>query len=201
MSRLPIGLTLLLFAVAAPAAKAAIRTIDFETLADWEVVDDQFLSQGADFNGLAVAARAGQSLNPTYPPHSGQTVIVDHPFGTGTVRVDAVGPLWDYVAGYVTGAQAVTMTAYDSGGNPLGTAATPGPNWVGSPSGYPPNILLSISAPQIAYVEFEDSGNTYTIDDFSFRQIPEPTTLVIWGVLAAAAITTGSLRSHRRRGK
>jgi len=163
-------------------AMASITIIDFETLGNYEVVDDQFTGLGADFNGSAsVLSAAGLSLNPIFPPHSGDKVIYDDPYlGSGIVRVDAVGPLWTMAGGYVTGNTNVTLTAYASDSSVLGTDSTGGANYIGA--GLPPNIFLSVSAPGIAYVEFSDTGNTYVVDDFTFEVIPAPGAILLGGI-------------------
>ncbi len=59
------------------------------------------------------------------------------------------------------------MTALDASGNVLSTAQTGGPNYVGVGT---PNLLLTVqsSGGPIAVVTFHDTGNTYTVDDFTF---------------------------------
>jgi hypothetical protein len=157
--------------------------IDFESLADLAVVDNQFLALGADFGGTASVLRAGSSLNPSFPPKSGSNVIYDDPYlGSGIIRVDAVGSLWAMAGGYVTGNRNVTLTAYSSGGSVLGTALTGGANFIGSGTGLLPNIFLSVTAPNIAYVEFSDSGNTYVVDDFTLQAIPAPGAILLGGI-------------------
>lgn len=159
---------------------AAPTVIDFESLADREIVDNQFLALGADFGGTASILRAGTSLNPIYPPNSGSNVIFDDPqLGTGIIRVDAVGSLWAMAGGYVTGNRNVTLTAYASDNSVLGTASTGGANYIGAGT---PNIFLSVTAPGIAYVTFHDSGNTYTVDDFTLQPIPAPGAILLGSI-------------------
>ena len=157
--------------------------IDFESLADLAVVDNQFLALGADFGATASVLRAGSSLNPIFPPKSGSNVIFDNPqLGSGIIRVDAVGSLWAMAGGYATGNTDVTLTAYSAGGSVLGTASTGGANYIGSGTGLLPNIFLSVTAPNIAYVEFSDTGNTYTVDDFTLQAIPAPGAILLGGI-------------------
>jgi hypothetical protein len=129
---------------------AAPTVIDFESLADLEVVDDQFLALGADFGGTTSVLRAGTSLNAIFPPNSGSNVIYDDPqLGSGIIRVDAVGSLWGMAGGYVTGNKNVTLTAYASDNSVLGTASTGGANFIGAgglllPNHYCPVELNSL---------------------------------------------------------
>lgn len=177
----PLIIGVLSFAlVLSSSGLAAPTVIDFESLADQEIVDNQFLSLGADFGGTASILRAGTSLNPIYPPNSGSNVIFDDPqLGTGIIRVDAVGSLWAMAGGYVTGNKNVTLTAYASDNSVLGTASTGGANYIGAGT---PNIFLSVTAPGIAYVQFSDSGNTYTVDDFTLQPIPAPGAILLGGI-------------------
>jgi hypothetical protein len=178
---------------AAGSGRADITVIDFESLGDLVVVDDQFVALGADFNGDAtVLSKSTGSLNWTlFPPFSGDKVIYDTYGGPGFIRVDAVGAEWTMVGAYVTGNANIIMTAYDSGGNALGSEQTGGANYVGVGT---PNMFLSVSASDIAYAVFGDSGNTFTIDDFSFTPVPVPGAVLL-GVLGLGAAGL-KLRRH-----
>lgn len=165
--------------------------INFDSLSDGEIVDDQFVGLGVDFNGLASILDINTSLNPPFPPQSGTNVIYDDPnLSSGTIQANAIGDFWSSAGAYVTGNTNVTLTAYDIGNNILGTDSTGGSNFVGAGTGLLPNIFLSVTANDIAYVTFSDSGNTYTVDDFTFvsSAIPEP--LTILGVGTASAFGT-----------
>jgi hypothetical protein len=168
--------------------------IDFETLTDLEVVDDQFLALGADFGGTASILRLGTSLNPIFPPKSGSNVIFDDPqLGSGIIRVDAVGSPWAMAGAFVTGNTDVTLTAYASDGSVLGSASTGGANYIGAPTALLPNIFLSVTANGIAYVELSDSGNTFVVDDFTLQAIPAP------GAILLGSIGVGLVGWLRRR--
>ena len=178
--------TTLVFSMVGGVALATV--IDFEVLADLEVVDDQFLALGADFNGDASILSAGTSLSPLYPPFSGSNVIFDDPaLGTGgEIRVDAVGMNWSTVGAYVTGSTDITLTAYAYDGTVLGTDSTGSANYTGAGTGLAPNIFLSISGASIAWAIFSDTGNSYVLDDFTFEAaaaapVPEPATMLLLG--------------------
>lgn len=194
MNKLMIIGVLSLVLMVSSSGLAAPTVIDFESLADLEVVDNQFLSLGADFGGTASILRAGSSLNPIFPPNSGSNVIFDDPtLGTGIIRIDAVGSLWAMAGGYVTGNKNVTLTAYASDNSVLGTASTGGANYIGAITGLLPNIFLSVTAPGIAYVQFSDTGNTYVVDDFTLQPIPAP------GAILLGSIGVGVVSWLRRR--
>jgi hypothetical protein len=183
MNKLMIIGVLSLALMVSSSGLAAPTVIDFESLADLEVVDNQFLSLGADFGGTASILRAGTSLNPVFPPNSGSNVIFDDStLGTGIIRIDAVGSLWAMAGGYVTGNKNVTLTAYASDNSVLGTASTGGANYIGAITGLLPNIFLSVTAPGIAYVQFSDTGNTYVVDDFTLQPIPAPGAILLGGI-------------------
>ena len=174
-----------------PSSAQAV-VIDFENLSNLEVVDDQFLNLGVDFNGLAgVLTSPADSLNSNaFPPVSGSQVIFDDPsLSSGILRIDAVDSAWLMVGGYVTGATSITLTAYGANGTILGTSATEGRNFFGASTGLSPNVFLSVTSPDISYVTFSGIGNSFTVDDFTFtrQSIPEFTSvfsLLLFGTLA-----------------
>jgi hypothetical protein len=196
MKKMIFAFVLCLALAGANTARAAPTiVIDFESLADLDVVDDQYLAAGADFGGTASILQAGASLNPIFPPNSGVNVIYDDPaLGTGIIRVDAVCYLWAMAGGYVTGNTDVTLTAYATDGTVLGSASTGGANFIGASTGLLPNIFLSVTAPGIAYVEFSDNGNSYVVDDFTLQAIPAPGAILLGGIGAGLV---GWLRRRR----
>lgn len=156
--------------IGAGSAVAAPTVINFETLSAGTYVDNQFLSQGADFFGDAkVLSKSAGMLNAAYfPPYSGDKVIYDR---DGKIRIDAVGDLWISAGAYVTGACDVILTAYDMSWNVIGTSSIGGANYVGAPSGIAPNALLSVSGPGIAHLVFQRTQDYrgYTLDDLTFE--------------------------------
>lgn len=153
------------------AAQAAV--INFDSLSTGETVDDQFLDLGVDFNGSATVLTQGNGLNPAYPAYSPNNVVYNFP--PTTIRIDAVGSLWQNVGAYITGSENITLTAYNSDNTVLGTASTGGSNFLDADTGLFPNIFLNIVAPNIAYVKFTDAGgdmgNSFTLDNFSFDKV------------------------------
>jgi len=80
--------------------------------------------------------------------------------------------LW--VGGYFTTNTALTFTAYDESDNIVGTDNSLNqPNFVGSGSGIPPNYYLSVTySGGIKKIVIEDSGNCYTLDDLTWKDMP-----------------------------
>jgi N-acetylmuramoyl-L-alanine amidase len=146
-------------------------TLGFDGVPDLSLEINDF---GLSFSGAQVLACGGSLNCGPFPPFSGKNVIYDQPAGGGVIRASfdakVVGSV-DLVSARVTGNRSVTMTAFNSAGVVLGSKSTGGANFVGSLTGLPPNILLKIEVigDSIASVSFRDSGNTYTVDDFTFR--------------------------------
>jgi hypothetical protein len=163
--------------------QAASVVIDFDSLTSGEVVDNQFLGLGVDFQGTTSILSLGGNLNAPYPPKSIPNVIFDDPSFGGIIRANSVGGFWSKVGAFITGNQPVSLRAFDVNGVLLGEATTPGANFTGS--GLEPNIFLEVAAQNIAYVDLFgtifEGGNSFTVDDFTFdtdtTAIPTPALL------------------------
>jgi N-acetylmuramoyl-L-alanine amidase len=146
-------------------------TLGFDGLPDLSLDVNDF---GVDFTGAQVLACGGSLNCGPFPPFSGANVVFDIPgFGgviTAVFDARVTGSV-KKVSARVTGNTNVTMTAFGAQGQTLGSAQTGGANFVGSNTGIPANKLLEITSAtdSIVRVTFRDSGNTYTIDDFSFE--------------------------------
>lgn len=147
---------------------SAQTVINFDNLSDLTPVTTQYSGLGVTFSG-AVILTCGQSLNcGPFPPFSFPNVVFDGTNGviTATFNTTIIGNVTE-VSARVTGNRNITMTAFDAAGNTLAAAQTGGPNFVGAGT---PNLLLTVktSGAPIATVTFHDSGDTYTVDDFTF---------------------------------
>jgi len=143
-------------------------TLGFDGLADLSTNLNAF---GVSFTGATVLA-CGGTLNCGYfPPFSGRNVIYDTSGGNGVITAvfdaSATGPVRK-VSVRITGNRNITMTAFDKDNAVLDIAETGGANYVGVGT---PNKLVTVESETvpIASVNFHDSGNSYTIDDFTFR--------------------------------
>jgi hypothetical protein len=194
MRTLHVGMMALAVAL---AWQATATTIDFEGFGDQTAITSQYTASGVNFSGTVVLQQ-NVGLNSTFPPHSGVNVVYDYP--SGTMQASAVGSLWAEAGGYITGNRVITLEAFDSGNNLLGSVATPGANYVGSGTGLPQNIFLDIVAPNITYVEFHDGGNTFTLDDFTFtpQVVPEASSAGLL-LLGGALLKAGGLRRRLTR--
>lgn len=164
-----VGLVFLVSASTVSAQKTV--TLGFDGLPDLSLNVNDF---GVNFTGAQVLACGGSLNCVPFPPFSGSNVIFDRPgFGgviTAAFDVKVTGSV-KKVSARVTGNTNVTMTAFGAQGQALGAMQTGGQNFVGSGSGIPANKLLEITSPTdpIVRVTFHDSGNTYTVDNFSFE--------------------------------
>jgi hypothetical protein len=161
------------------AQRARADVINFEGLASGTVVTNQYAAQGVTFSGAQILT-AGVSLNSSFPPQSGSNVVFD--FSNGIITVTSANG-WSSAGGYITGNTAITLDAFDSSNNLLGSVSTPGANYIGNNNNLSPNIFLNLSFANIAYVEFHDHGNSFTLDDFTFTSAtPEPASLTMLGI-------------------
>ncbi|MFC1969796.1 hypothetical protein ACFLVV_01085 [Chloroflexota bacterium] len=167
-------LALVIVGFQAPATAAdpmTMTVIDFEGLADYQIVDDYYYStHGVIFAGAEILT-AGGSLSGLYPPKSGSCVVYDYlgyaDPGTMTITFST---LYTHVGGYFTANTALTFTAYDSGGNPVGQdLSLDRANYIGAGLGLDPNHYLHVDyAGGIAKVVIEDTGNDFVMDDLTF---------------------------------
>jgi hypothetical protein len=185
-----------------PGAAEAI-TLDFETLADFEVVTTQFGGLGAIFSG-ATALTAGISLNELeFPPQSGVVAVFDE---AGAVTVAADGALFGDIGGFFTYTTPLTLTAFAPDGALLGilTSAFASNLALSGDAGSSPNEFLGFTGlgPIARLVIAGDpAGGSFTLDDLRFEPaaapVPVPASLVLLGIplLLAAALLC------RRRGE
>ena len=173
---LTICIGILFMAAARPASgQKKTLTLGFDGLPDLSLNVDDF---GVDFTGAQVLACGGSLNCGPFPPFSGANVIFDQPgFGgviTAVFDTARTGKV-TRVSARVTGNRNVTMTAFGAQGQVLGSAQTGGVNFVGSGTGIPANKLLEVTTTTdgITRVTFRDSGNTYTVDNFSFDAAPK----------------------------
>lgn len=175
---------------------AAPIVIDFDTLGELEAVTTQF--SGLTFSGATVLT-AGSSLNEfEFPPHSGSNVVFDD---GGSIFVDFTTPIFGF-GGFFTYVTPLTITAFDSGHNLLGSVSSLfGTNLAlsGDAGSSPNEFLQFLSTVAIGSVSVtgDPAGGSFVVDDVTLQTtpVPEPGTLsllVAGGLLALRA---------RRRGR
>jgi hypothetical protein len=136
--------------------------LDLEQLECYEVVAQQFQHCGVTFSN----AIALQPSNPAYPASSGTTVLMGSP-KNGWVEATFESPV-QFVSGFVTSSRRAILSAFDANNQPIGRSESPGANLAGSSSSTPPNVQLSLRAPNIRRVRFHAFDGQLTLDDFSF---------------------------------
>src|SRR5262249_1376577 len=143
---------------------AGATVISFEGLSDGTILTNQFA--GLNFTNTSILS-AGISLNELdFPPHSSVNVASD--LG-GAITITFVAPQQS-VGGYFTyaGSSPLTLNAYDSASNLLGTVVSNFTrNFVSS--GNPPNEFLSLSASGISSVTIGGPNTDFTLDDLTFE--------------------------------
>ncbi|CAN7771623.1 N-acetylmuramoyl-L-alanine amidase [Pseudorhodoferax sp. LjRoot39] len=170
----------LLLMLAVGGATAKETTLGFDGVT--ELVSNPKI-EGVTFSGATVLACGGALNCGQFPPASGSNILYDTSGGSGviTVTFDKTVKAVTKVSAKITGNRAITMAAFDVDGNLLKSMTTGGPNYIGAGTGISPNTLLSIAldpgSKKISKVTFRDSGNTFTIDDFSFTY--DPATYII----------------------
>jgi len=165
------------------AVNAKSAVIDFENLAEFTQIKDQYAELGVNFsemtdsNGVPTVLVAGSSLNEfDFPPQSGVNAVFDD---QGAIVANFDPPVIN-AGGYFTYIKQVTLTAYDASGDVVGTATSAhSENYVSSEN--PQNELLSIDyAFGISRLEIlgDPSGLSYVMDSFTFKPIPQ--NIILW---------------------
>jgi hypothetical protein len=180
----------LLWAALAVQGAQAGTLYDFEGFADNTSLVNQL--PGITFSDATVFT-AGISLNDIdYPPHSGDNVVASGTTGggTGTLSVSFLMPL-SSLAAFFTFSDPLTIQAFDSGNNPLGSVVSAASSVLGSWE------EISVNFSGIASVVITGSSQ-FTMDDLTTitAQVPEPSTLLLFAV---AGVGAGSLGSRRPR--
>jgi hypothetical protein len=154
---------------------AAPVFIDFESVAEFEVLTNQFVADGVAFTNVVVL-QSGSSLNDIdFPPTSGIHAVTAN--GSGAIVIDFVLPVNSFSI-QITTANDARVEFFDVADMPLPSEEV-SPN-LGSPS--PVSLTGSIGRVQIAEILSGDAFGL-TLDDLRFNVVPEPTTLsmVVFG--------------------
>ena len=165
------------------SAFASLVTLDFENLPLTHYFYSGNTNIGNYYDGVSFGSNVtildktifGSGYNSGgYPPHSGNSVafsisnpVIDAYFDTDT----------DYVSLWYTAYSNLTLEAYDRNGSLLASS-------IGA-FNYGTNSMLELSIAGISRVAIHDSGNFYTIDDFSFNKtvgVPEPAGFALLGL-------------------
>ena len=185
-------LAMMAFGLAAAQSVAADPvTIDFEGFGDGTSLTNQV--SGITFSN-AIVLTAGQSLNEAeVPPHSGFNVVSDD---GGPLSINFASPTASF-SGYFTYAVQITLEAYDSSNNLLGSINSLFSNnfLLSGDAGSTPGELLSFSFAQgisRIVITGDPGGASFVLDDMTIQapvEVPEPASvsLLALGSLALAA--------------
>jgi len=178
------------------SALAYGTVINFEGLPDGTQVTTQF--PGLVFTDATVA-QAGVSLNQfEFPPRSGVNVVFDD---GGPVSIAFATPE-SSVGGFFTYSVPLTFSAFDATNDLLGTVSSAFAENLalsGDPGSSPNEFLNLAFAGGISRVTItgDPAGASFTLDDLTFRAVPEPSTLLL--LLASSLAGVASMSSRRRR--
>jgi hypothetical protein len=174
---------------------AQADVIDFEGLEDFTAITDQYSSSGIYFSGATVLT-AGVNLNEfEFPPSSGSNVVFDE---IGPISIIFATPV-SSIGAYFTYLMPVAMDAYDSSNGLIGSVSSSFFSNLalsGDPGSSPNEFLQITYAGGISSVTITgdpDFGGSFTMDDVTFSQVPEPGTLSLFMVGILTVIVT-----HRR---
>jgi len=146
---------------------------------------------GPDVTGLSVSDGYDSS---GFPPHSGDVVIWDA--ADPTITISFGSPLDSFGIWY-TSYDPLTLQAFDSGNNLLGTA-TGDPNTDGSTG---TSSFLSLSDPGIESVTLTSTPGFFVLDDLTFETgttaVPEPSMGVLLAISLAGLLGVSVFRSKR----
>ena len=163
-----------------PSATRADVVIDFEGYPGGTSITNQYA--GVLFtNAIVLQAPDYNYLN--YPAHSGTNVVYSG--DSSSMTAASTSGTWSHVGLWYTSAiTGLYLEAYDAS-NTLLASSFGGTN-------YGSNSSLDVSASGIAYVIIHDSGNFFTVDDFTYTATttatPEPSTLAIAGLGGMALV-------------
>lgn len=185
------GVLLLVCVACSATAHADTVVIDFEGLADQEVLAAQFQSSDVQFSDgmVALSGLVGGLLNEfDYPPASGDAVAINT---ADAMVIDFLRPVI-HVAGRFTYAGGPLTLTGRSGVSDVVSAssgATENLASVGVPNDY---IALDYAAGLTSLVIGGLPGITFTLDDLEVEfaagtPMPEPTTTLLVGVALVAA--------------
>jgi hypothetical protein len=181
-------------------SEAALITLDFDELTSGTTLDTEYAANGVTFSNSA-GALIVQTATPGAPFTAPNAVLPLNYSAAGNFNEATFSSSVSFVSvvmGDFAGDQdSLLLTAYDAADNVIATDTDVLPAPVSG------GLLLSVAAPNIAYVRFYGIGtsnNSLYFDSFAFDtaavSTPEPATLTIFGMGIAIV---GARRWRQRR--
>jgi hypothetical protein len=170
--------------------------VTFEGLADGTVVTNQF-SNLIFLNATIATAGPSGSLNADeFPPHSGENVVFDD---GGPMSISFIVPA-STVSGFFNYGTRLTLTAFDSSNNVIGTttsAFNSNLGVTGDPGSHPNEVLSFsfVSGISRIVIAGDPEGTSFTLDDLTVATVPEPSALYL---LTGGALTFITFLRKRR---
>jgi hypothetical protein len=183
--------------IACPLLAGAV-TLDFETLADLEIVTNQF--PGVTFSNTVALqsfnAANGSLFDYEFPPASGVTVVSNGDANVlgGSIVLDFTTPVTS-VSGLFTYAGPLTLTAFDATLTQVAQALSALSDNTVSGGGSPNELIQLAFAGGIAElrIDIAPTDSTFTLDDLTFiplvaSAVPGPTSFGLVGAVVLGAI-------------
>jgi hypothetical protein len=136
--------------------------LDFEGLNRFEVVEKQYSQWGVTFaNAIAI-----QPSNPSFPPHSGQMVVMGAP-KNGSIELTFQYPI-RFFSAFVTSSRGTMLSAFDLEDRLLAQDELAESNLNDSNSCLPANSELIVRSENIYRILFYALQGQLVVDDISF---------------------------------
>lgn len=170
-----------LLLVAAPDARAALITVDFNLPAGTHLTS-QYLSEGVLFSGHDVTGDRPIAVGIFGPTPDGTIVLDTYSNGLGSVRADFTVPVsyvsMDYRLFEGTGGP-LSLSLFDATGHLRASNAV----WAIRGLWY--TLEATAATPDVAYAVFTGENeyhvNAVQNDNLAFGTVPEPSTLLLFG--------------------